>query len=520
MATILVCLLALARLLPADRLVAMVSAQVERLGLWGAVLFGLAYVVAALIFVPGSALTLAAGAVFGLWWGTLIVSIAATCAAALAFLIGRYLARDAVRAWAARRPKFRAIDAAIGQGGWKVIALLRLSPVVPFSLGNYLFGLTAIGFLPYVLTSWIAMLPGTFLYVYLGYAGRAGLAASAGAAGGKSPGEWTLLVVGLLATLAVIFQVTRIARRAIQEHTDMDGSTRGAAPASSKGAKGAGSGRLVTGLTIVLAVVLAGCTGYAYAHRPQIASLFGPPAVTLVEAYAESPAGARFDHSAFEALLKRHVDARGLVDYVALATDAAALDAYIRSLAAAPIDELGRNQRLALLINAYNAFTLRMILDYPSVKSIKDISAAKRWEDRRWNVAGQVWSLEQIENEQIRPHFKEPRIHFALVCAALGCPPLRNEAYDADRLEDQLQAQALYVHGHDTWFQYDPSAKALRLTRLYDWYGGDFEQVAGSIVEFAARYSPVLKAALAAGDKPDVEFLDYDWSLNARAHKP
>lgn len=277
--------------------------------------------------------------------------------------------------------------------------------------------------------------------------------------------------------------------------------------------RGGWVGAVVTALFALIAI---GIVAYAYANQSFIARLFGPPAVSLSEKFTEAPDGPTFDHSAFDALLTRHVNDAGFVDYKGLASDAGELDRYIASLAKAPIDRMGRNQRLALLINAYNAFTLRLILDHYPVKSIKDIPGDKRWDDRRWNIGGTVFSLNQIEHEQIRPNFKEPRIHFALVCAAIGCPPLRNEAYTADRLEDQLEAQAVYVHTHDRWFRYDAQHNKLMLTSLYNWYGGDFEQVAGSVTKYAARYSPVLQAALNAGESPKVEYLDYDWSLNSK----
>jgi hypothetical protein len=264
------------------------------------------------------------------------------------------------------------------------------------------------------------------------------------------------------------------------------------------------------------ALVLAGCTTYAYANRSLITGLFGPPAVTLAETYKDKADGPVFDHSALDTLLKKYVNDAGLVDYRALKKDTEPLDKYIAALAKAPVDQMGRDQRLALLINSYNAFTLRLILDYYPIKSIKDIPPEKRWDDKRWNIGGHTWSLNEIEHQQIRPHFKEPRIHFALVCAAIGCPPLRNEAYTADRLEEQLQAQAVYVHSHDRWFQFDPSTNTLKLTSLYNWYGGDFEQVAGSVAKYAARYSSALKNALDAGRRPKAQFLDYDWSLNSQ----
>lgn len=218
---ILAALLLLARTLPVDRWIESMQTWLDGFGAAGIAIFAAIYVVAALLFVPGSALTLAAGALFGLWWGTAAVSIASTTSAALAFLIARYLARDAVEQKAGSSSRFRAIDRAIGEGGWRIVGLLRLSPAIPFSLGNYLYGLTAIPFVPYVVASWVAMLPGTFLYVYLGHLSTEGLSATGGEAG-KTPGEWAALVVGLLATIAVTVYVTRLARRELAKETDIE----------------------------------------------------------------------------------------------------------------------------------------------------------------------------------------------------------------------------------------------------------------------------------------------------------
>jgi uncharacterized membrane protein YdjX (TVP38/TMEM64 family) len=196
------------RSLPLGAWIASFEAWVADLGPLAGVVYGLAYVAAALLFVPGSLLTLGAGLVFGLGWGIVLVSISSTTAAALAFLIARYLARPRVEALARKNEKFRAIDAAIGQKGWKIVGLLRLSPIVPFSISNYLYGLTAVRFWPYVLASWIGMLPATVLYVYLGAAGR-----TLGTGRARSPWQIALLVVGLAATVAVTAILTRVARR-------------------------------------------------------------------------------------------------------------------------------------------------------------------------------------------------------------------------------------------------------------------------------------------------------------------
>ena len=137
-------------------------------------------------------------------------------------------------------------------------------------------------------------------------------------------------------------------------------------------------------------------------------------------------------------------------------------------------------------------------------------------------MGGKTYSLNQIEHELIRPHFKEPRIHFAVVCAAVGCPPLRNEVYAADRLDEQLEEQAQYVHDHKTWFQFTGGEEAMvKLTQLYKWYGGDFKQAAETELKYAAQYSDDLKSYLSDEDNaaPKQEWLEYDWALNSKANK-
>jgi uncharacterized membrane protein YdjX (TVP38/TMEM64 family) len=204
----------LQRAVPTTEAIAALTAWLENLGPWAPIVFGLVYVIATVLLLPGSALTLAGGALFGLGVGFATVSLASTTSAAVAFLIARYFARDAVASRLASRPRFRAVDQAIAEGGWRIVAMLRLSPAVPFNLQNYMYGLTAIRFWPCVLTSWVAMAPGTLLYVYLGTVGRRGLEAATGGSS-ASAGQWTLLVVGLIATAAVTVYITRLAQRAL-----------------------------------------------------------------------------------------------------------------------------------------------------------------------------------------------------------------------------------------------------------------------------------------------------------------
>jgi uncharacterized membrane protein YdjX (TVP38/TMEM64 family) len=188
---------------------------VADLGAVGPAVFALVYAAAVVAFVPGSALTLAAGAIFGVATGAITVFVAAVVGSCAAFLIARYLARSAVEARIAKNEKFAAVDRAIGREGRKIAFLLRLSPAIPFTLLNYALGLTRVSFRDYLLAS-LGMIPGTLLYVYLGAV--AGDAASA-SAGNAEVWQTVLKAVGLVATAAVTIYVTVLARRALREAT-------------------------------------------------------------------------------------------------------------------------------------------------------------------------------------------------------------------------------------------------------------------------------------------------------------
>ncbi len=206
--------LILVRMLPTDDLQQNFQNWIAGLGVWGGIVFVVIYIVATVCMIPGSLITLVGGAIFGLGLGFVLVSVASTTGAALAFLIARYVARAKVAEMAASNEKFAAVDEAISEGGWKIVGLLRLSPAIPFNWQNYLYGLTRIAFWPYVLTSWIAMMPGTLMYVYLGTVAGA---ASTGAK--KSAWQWGLLIVGLLATIIVTVYITHLARQKLNAKT-------------------------------------------------------------------------------------------------------------------------------------------------------------------------------------------------------------------------------------------------------------------------------------------------------------
>jgi len=215
---VLVGLIAVVRLLPVAVWLESFKSWVGAQGATGYVVFIAVYAAAAVLFVPGSILTIGAGVIFGLLRGFLAVSVASVLGAALAFLVARYLMRGQVEKWAAQNPRFGSIDRAVGREGWKIVLLTRLSPVFPFNLLNYLYGLTQVRFWDYVWASWIGMIPGTLLYVYLGFAGQVAARAAAGAAE-RTPQEYAFWALGLAATVAVTIYVTRLARSALQERT-------------------------------------------------------------------------------------------------------------------------------------------------------------------------------------------------------------------------------------------------------------------------------------------------------------
>ncbi len=209
-------LVAAARLLHVQDLLSAALEWIRGLGAMGPVIFVVTYVLASVFFLPGSVLTLGAGAIFGVIKGSIIVSIAATLGAASAFLVGRYLARGWVERKIEGNEKFKAIDETVAREGWKIVGLTRLSPIFPFNLLNYAYGITKVSLRDYFLASWIGMLPGTVMYVYIG--SLAGDVATLGAGGGPATAaQWGLRVVGLLATVAVTVYVTRIARRALEK---------------------------------------------------------------------------------------------------------------------------------------------------------------------------------------------------------------------------------------------------------------------------------------------------------------
>jgi uncharacterized membrane protein YdjX (TVP38/TMEM64 family) len=212
---VVIAVVAVARYFHAQDLLKEALDWVGRLGPWGPVIFIAIYIVATVLFIPGSVLTLGAGAIFGVGLGSVCVSIAATLGATCAFIVGRYFARNTIARKIEGNARFSAIDKAVAAQGWKIVFLTRLSPVFPFTLLNYAFGLTRVKLGHYMLASWIGMMPGTVMYVYLG-----SLAHVSAGQRRRTTGEWILYGIGLLATVVVTVFVTRIARAALAKRID------------------------------------------------------------------------------------------------------------------------------------------------------------------------------------------------------------------------------------------------------------------------------------------------------------
>jgi hypothetical protein len=229
-------------------------------------------------------------------------------------------------------------------------------------------------------------------------------------------------------------------------------------------------------------------------------------------------------HTLWNEILKKYVDAdRGVsrVDYQAIQRNQAALNQYLEKLESVSLEEYqgwSKPQRLAFLINAYNAFTVKFVVDNYPVDSIRDLGGwlSSPWKKKFFTLLGEKKHLDNIEHDIIRKDFHEPRIHFAVNCAAVGCPPLRQEAFVAERLDQQLEEATRVFLMDERKNRYDPLNKSLELSSIFKWYGDDFEKKEGSIETFVTPYitrDPQAQERIRRREV-QVRYLDYDWSLN------
>ncbi len=445
---------------------------------WAPVLFVILYTGAVALALPGTILTLTGGAVFGFWGGLFLNSIGANLGANLAFWLSRALGRSGIR-HLLRGESFQRhlsrLDEISTRHGFRGLLVLRLVPAVPFNVLNFGPGLTAMSWRAYAGATLIGILPGTAVYTLFADALLQGSQEASREAFVRA-----LVAGALLAALALIPVVLRRMR------ISLPGATR----------------------TIVTTLVL---------------WTSGP----LVGQSLPDPEG--FDH-----VLEQIVHPP-FVDYSALVDARGSLNRYIESLGATDpgtLSSASTGEQLAFWINAYNACMLKIVADhypiepggtgflgrirnrlagYPadSVWQIRDVFTREHCE-----VAGEARSQDEIEHTVIRPRFSEPRIHFAVNCAARSCPVLRPEAYRADRLDAQLDAAVRSFIDTESQFSLEGGEPpTLRLNMVLDWYRDDFGGIPG-LRDFLSAYLEGERQRLVLSGDTQVIFLDYDWTLN------
>ena len=437
------------------------------------------YAAATALAIPGSILTLVGGATFGVFWGTLYTTVGANVGANLAFLIGRALGRDGVERLA--RGRLQALDRATVNHGFRGLLTLRLIPAVPFNALNFGSGLTAIRWPTYALATLVGIFPGTLVYTMF---------ADALLAGSLEASRQALLRVLATGVLLVLLTFLPTLTRRL--------------------------GGKVPGASVAPPLMIAAAL-----------------ALATVGPRGEAAAQALPSHEAFSEVLASVVE-RPRVDYARLKETRAGLDAYLATLADVPagaLESTSEEARLAFWINAYNACMLRLVVDHYPIRKDERLFArvrnavAGRPDNSVWQieavftradcrVAGADRSQDEIEHEIIRP-MGDPRIHFALNCAARSCPPLWPEAYTPEALDRQLDRAVSSLLTDDAHFRVEENGRerTARLNKVLDWYRDDFGGIEGLKAFLAPYVAPDVAEVLRRG-ATRVEFFDYDWTLN------
>lgn len=431
---------------------------------WAPAAFVIVYAVVASVGLPATPLTLAGGALFGPWWGTGANWLAATLGATGAYLLAQRLGRDAVRTLLGKRAA--SLDRFAGDAAFTGMLRLRLLPLVPFNALNFGAGLAGVRPLPYVASTALGILPGTAVYTAFADALLAGVDGAREAAFVR-----VAIAGGLLVALSF---APMLARR-------------------------------VGWLALLF-------TTWSFA---------GIAPVRL----AAQRAPAVMDHAAFDALLRAHVTADGLVDYEAFAR-APTFTPYLQALAATDPSPWPRADQLAYWINVYNAYTIHLINSRGEQRSIRNINKRfgvtlkSPWAEPVVRAAGRTLTLDDVEHRIIRPTYGDARIHVALVCAAMGCPPLRPEAYLGTRLDGQLDDQARRFLATRTKNRVDVAGGVVHGSPIFTWYRDDFGGTLAGVGAFWARYLDDAAArALLTSGRFRWEDTPYDWSLNAQRRR-
>ena len=271
---------------------------------------------------------------------------------------------------------------------------------------------------------------------------------------------------------------------------------------------------------------------------PGVCCLILAIAISGLHSLGEAPDSEASLYRGYDRVLASYVDSRGRVDYASLKDERRGLDLFVDQLRDVDLTTWNPASRIAFWINAYNALTLRVIIDnypiqsrflaslaYPE-NSIRQINGA--WDEIHFAVAGRDRTLDQIEHSILREQFDEPRMHVALVCAALGCPFLRREAYRGELLENQLQDQAAQFVRDDSRFRVDIDSGVVYLSSIFNWFGRDFESrygtaprrfprysaAVGAVLNFALPFLPEGSQQYLQAQRFRIKYLSYDWTLN------
>jgi len=419
--------------------------------------------------IPGTILALAGGVLFGFFWGTIFNTIAANIGANLAFLVARSLGRDGIERLCGKR--LAKLDQATKEHGFQGLLLLRLVPLVPFNALNFGSGLTALRWRTYAVATVIGIFPGTVVYTML---------ADALLQGSQEASREALVRV------------------------------------------------LISGVLLVFLSFLPTIMKKLNLKVPGISPLL--LMLTLVPSGVAAQTTTLPDHAAFGQILAHSLKAP-LVDYAVLKANRSDLNAYLGTLAGTDPDALAaapQATRLAFWINASNACMLKQVVDhYPIQKSagllsratnaIMDRPANSVWQitdvfkREHCTVAGQSRSQDQIEHEIIRP-MGDPKIHFAINCAAMSCPPLQSWALSAGELDEQLDRIVRDFMANPAHFELQGDDSVLTLNKVPDWYGDDCGESEGLLEFFSAYLDGGTDAPI--GESTKIEFFEYDWTLN------
>jgi uncharacterized membrane protein YdjX (TVP38/TMEM64 family) len=443
-----------------------------------AVWFVLAYALIAGLGLPATPLTLAGGAIFGTALGSGLNWIGAVAGATIGHLLAKQLGSAGLKRLLGKNAtKLESLSKRLT---FATILRLRLIPVTPFNLLNFASGLARVPLRAYVPATAIGILPGTIIYTFFSDS------LIGGVAGARTH---ALLRVSIAAALLILISfLPKLFQRG--KHS------------------GAAVNVMITALLLSSGLL---------ASRQAAAQ----SSATSAQGAAATVEGPAFDHATFDQLLRAHV-VNGLVDYDAF-EHSADFHRYLDALATAKPASLPRAEQLAFWINTYNAYTIALMNQHHERKSIRNInktfgliSIKGPWTENMARVGGETYTLLYIENEIIRRRYHDPRIHFAIVCASMGCPPLRSEAFTGPKLEVQLDDQArTFLLRSPVKNRINVANRIVYASPIFTWYREDFGGSETAVGKFIAQYYPAgpERDLLVSGDFT-LKSTDYDWSIN------